>query len=379
MPFGLYVHFPFCKNKCSYCDFYKERYNRALEREFYHALRIETELAAEDPAIQRQTITTIFIGGGTPNLTDLELFADWLALVRRNFDIAPQIEFTIECNPDQVTLDNLQTLKDLGVNRPVFGIQSFNIDLLKLLDRRHNPHDSQRAIYYANALDFRNFGVDLIFGLPGQTARLLSADMDQLLDFEPPHISFYQLTVEEGTPLWERVRRGKVKMPEQELTLALYRGGVERMAEAGYHRYEVSSFAREGFECRHNLGYWEGSDFLGLGPSAHSFVGDVRFANCPDVHDYIKSLKSGILPRTIDESGIEERMTEAIMLGLRTSAGISRAVFADRFGTSVESRFDREQYALLVESGYLIPDRGILRLSDDGIHLADEITRRLLK
>jgi len=379
MPFGIYVHFPFCKNKCSYCDFYKERYNRALEREFYHALRIETELAAEDPAIQSQTVTTIFIGGGTPNLTDLELFADWLALLRRHFDIAPRIEFTIECNPEQVTLESLQRLRELGINRPVFGIQSFNLDLLKLLDRRHNPHDSQRAIYYANALDLKNFGVDLIFGLPGQTSKMLSADLDQLLDFEPPHISFYQLTVEEGTPLWNRVRRGKVKMPDQELTLALYRGGVERMTEMGYRRYEVSSLAREGFECKHNLGYWEGSDFLGLGPSAHSFISGVRFANCADIGDYVKSLKSGILPRTIDESGIDERMTEAIMLGLRTSAGISRTAFADRFGANVESRFNREQYALLVESGYLIPDRGILRLSDEGIHLADEITRRLLK
>jgi len=379
MPFGLYVHFPFCRNKCSYCDFYKERYNRTLEREFYHALRMETELAAEDPTVQDSTISTIFIGGGTPNLTNLDLFADWLSLLRRYVDVADEIEFTIECNPEQVTLENLEILRDLGVNRPVFGIQSFNIDLLKLLDRRHNPHHSQQAVYFANSLDFKNFGVDLIFGLPGQSSKALSTDLDQLLDFEPPHISFYQLTVEEGTPLAQRVKSGRVKMPDTELTLALYRGGGEEMADRGYRRYEVSSFAREGFECRHNLGYWEGSDYLGLGPSAHSFINGVRFANAVDVRQYVESLKAGILPRVIDESGPDERMTEAIMLGLRTSQGISRSAFAERFGAGVETRFDHDQYAMLVESGYLIPDRGTLRLSDEGIHLADEITRRLLK
>jgi oxygen-independent coproporphyrinogen-3 oxidase len=319
------------------------------------------------------------VGGGTPNLTDLSLFADWLAHARRHFDIAERIEFSIECNPEFVTLENLRALQQLGINRPVFGIQSFNTKLLKLLDRRHNPHHSHAAIYYANALGFKNWGVDLIFGLPGQSSKLLSADMDQLLEYEPPHISFYQLTVEEGTPLAERVRQGKVRLPDQELSLALYRGGVEKMADSGYRRYEVSSFAREGFECRHNLGYWEGGDFIGLGPSAHSFLANIRFANWPNVHDYIASLKSGILPRTIDESGLEERMNEAIMLGLRTSRGISRSAFANRFGHALESRLDRKQYALLVESGHIIPDRGMLRLSDEGIYVADEITQRLLK
>ncbi|HOD67063.1 MAG TPA: radical SAM family heme chaperone HemW [candidate division Zixibacteria bacterium] len=379
MPFGLYVHFPFCRNTCSYCDFYKEKHQAALEREFYHALRIETELAAEHPAVQRSQVTTIFIGGGTPNISDPDLLTDWLGHLRRHIDVADEIEFTIECNPEAVTREQLERLKGLGVNRPVFGVQSFNTRLLKLLDRRHHPHDSYRAIYYANALGFRAWGVDFIFGLPGQTSKMLAADLDQLLDFEPPHVSYYQLTVEEGTPLWRRVKAGKLRMPDQELLLALYRGGVEQMADLGYLRYEVSSFARPGFECRHNLGYWEGAEYLGLGPSAHSYLDNTRFANWPNVREYIKALQAGILPRTVDESGAPERMTEAIMLGLRTARGISRSAFAERFGQPIESRLDTEQYALLVESGHLIPERGMLRLSEEGIHLADEITRRLLK
>ncbi len=379
MQLGLYVHFPFCTNTCSYCDFYKERYEQTLEKQFFHALRIETELAADDSAIQNAEIVSIFIGGGTPSLVNPDLFADWLSLLKRHFVVGDTIEFTIECNPESVTLTQMQVMRELCVNRPVFGIQSFNTDTLQLLDRKHNPFHSQRAIYYANALGFRNFGVDLIFGLPGQTSKMLAKDLDQLLDLNPPHISFYQLTVEEGTPLARRVANGEIALPDQELLLAMYRGGVEQMSDFGYHRYEVSSFAQPGFECKHNLRYWEGGDFLGLGPSAHSFIQDQRFANCADVHTYISSLQSGKLPRVIDKSGNEERMTEAIMLGLRMSQGISRSAFAKRFGVPIEEKLDREQFNILVESGHLIPDKGNLRLSDEGIYLADEITRRLIK
>ncbi len=379
MQLSLYLHFPFCSNKCSYCDFYKELYERSLEKEFFHALRIETELIGDDPAVQNAEIVSIFVGGGTPSLMDLDLFADWLSLLKRQFQVPEHIEFTIEANPESVTVERLQVLKELGVNRPVFGTQSFNTRLLELLGRRHNPYHSQRAVYLAHALDFRNFGVDLIFGLPGQTSRMLSDDLDQILDLEPPHISFYQLTVEDGTPLAGQVASGEVQMPSPELSLAMYRGGSERMIEAGYHRYEVSSFAKPGHACQHNLRYWEGGDFLGLGPSAHSFLDGRRFANTSNLGEYIRSLQSGMLPRFVDESGHEERMTEAIMLGLRTAQGISRSAFAQRFGVPLEERFDREQYNILVETGHLIPDRGTLRLSEEGIYLADEITRRLVK
>ena len=354
-------------------------YDTSLEKKFFHALRIETELASEDPFLQEATIGSIFIGGGTPSLVNCDLLADWLSVLRRHYDVAEGVEFTVECNPESVTLDLLQIFKELGVNRPVFGIQSFDTKTLQLLGRRHVPDHSRRAIYLANVLGFRNFGVDLIFGLPNQNSRLLSSDLDQVIDLEPPHISFYQLTVEENTKLSKQVASGTIKLPDQELTIGFYRGGCEKMAIEGYFRYEVSSFAKPGFECRHNLRYWDGGDFLGLGPSAHSFIDEQRFANRVDVQQYIESLTSGILPRTVDESGVEERMTEAIMLGLRTSRGISRSAFTERFGTSLEKRIDRKQYALLVESGHLIPDRGSLKLSEEGIYLADEITRRLLK
>jgi len=380
MAFGLYVHFPFCKNKCSYCDFYKELHRASLEKEFYEALNIETELVAEKQALIDKEITTVFIGGGTPTLTDVEYFTHWLETLKRFFFLSDNIEFSIENNPEFITLEKMQAFKELGINRPVFGVQSFNEKLLKVLRRKHKSHAVYRAVYLANVLGFENFGVDLIFGLPGQTSKMLSADIDQLIDLDPPHISFYQLTVEPGTDLADGVERGRLKMPDQELTLAQYRGGCSQMAENGYHRYEVLSFAREGFECQHNLGYWEGQDYIGLGPSAHSFVAGQRYSNAADVREYIDSLKNKReRPLIKDESSFEDRMTEAIMLGLRTSRGIERSRFASRFGVELEKKLDSEQYKIFVNSGHLLSEKNTVRLSDEGIYLADEITRRLVK
>jgi len=379
MSFGLYLHFPFCRNKCSYCDFYKELYDHELERQYYKALQIETELVARQLDSSDKEISTIYIGGGTPSLTSLELFENWLNNLRSLFDIRSDVEFSFENNPESVTVDLLSWLEGLGVNRPAFGIQSFNVQLLRLLDRKHRPDDSHRAVYLANALGFGSFGVDFLYGLPNQTGKLLSVDLDELIDLNPPHVSFYHLTVEEGTPLYGRVKSDRLRMPDDDLTTALYRGGAALLTDAGYERYEICSFAKPGHECRHNLAYWEGGDYLGLGPAAHSFMDGRRFANSRDISKYVDSLLNGKRPLIVDESGLEQRMTEAIMLGLRTTRGINRSRFASRFGRQLEDRLERTQYDMLVESGHLIPDRGSLRLSDEGLLLADEITRRLVK
>lgn len=312
-------------------------------------------------------------------MTSLNLFADWLSHLKRYFTISDKLEFSIECNPESVTFEKLKILSELGVNRPVFGIQSFDTETLKLLDRKHSIHDSYQAVYNANLLDLKNFGVDLIFGLPYQNSQKLSYDIDQIIDLEPAHISFYQLTVEPGTKLAQKIDRGTIKLPDSDLMLGLYRGGCEKMSEDGFTRYEVSSFCREGFECRHNVRYWDGSDYLGIGPAAHSFINGQRFYNIDNLHEYKSKLRSGIFPRIVDASGLEERMTEAIMLGLRMSEGINRLSFRKRFGVSLRSCLDKIQYDHFIESGHLIPDKGRLRLSDEGFYLADEITRRLVK
>jgi oxygen-independent coproporphyrinogen-3 oxidase len=379
MSFGLYLHYPFCHNRCAYCDFYKEQYDAAHENEFYSALTVETELAARQYGAVDGEIKSIFIGGGTPSLTDPELLSSWLDRLKSLFNVAVGIEFSIECNPESVELDSLRTLIDLGVNRPVFGIQSFHPASLRLLDRRHEPRDSHRAIYYAHALGVENIGCDLIFGLPGQNLRVLTVDLEQLIDLGPAHISYYQLTVEPGTVLAARVDSGEVRCHDNDMLHAMYRTGCEKMATAGYRRYEVSSFARPGFECRHNQGYWDGSSYLGLGPSAHSFMQDKRWANTPDLREYVRSVQAGAPACIEDPSGRKERIEEAIMLGLRTAGGVGRFQFAQRFDCEPEEYLDPRQLDLLTASGHLVRDELSVRLSDLGMNLADEITRRLVK
>lgn len=377
MAFGLYLHFPFCRNHCSYCDFYKESYKFEQERAYFEALRIETDLAVEDLAGGDYEISTIYVGGGTPSMASLDLFGKWLEQIHQMLVIPAGIEFSFECNPESVSRDMLRTIKKLGVNRPVFGVQSFNKRLLKTLGRKHKIEDTHRAFYFARALGYQNFGTDVIFGLPGQTLRMLNRDLDHIIELEPPHLSFYQLTVEEGTPLAAQVDSGKVRMPTDEDSAAMYQGGIERLREAGYERYEVSSLAQPGYECRHNIAYWEGNDYIGLGPAAHSFVNGQRMSNVSNLQKYMESLHAGDRPLEIDDSGIEERITESIMLGLRMSKGIDRSAFESRFGKPVEDCIEGDVVKELKENELLEESDTHVYLTDDGILLADEIIRRL--
>ncbi len=354
-------------------------HDAASEKHFWAALHTETELAAAALGESTRSISTIFVGGGTPSMIGIEQFANWLHLAKSLFHVPDNIEFSFECNPDSVTLELMQTLKSLGVTRPTIGIESFDTRALKSLNRPQTVEDCQRAVYYAHALGFRTFGVDLIFGLPNQTTKKLSKDLDQLVDLEPPHISYYQLTVEPGTRLHEQVSANKVRMPGDQLMHAMYKGGYERFLARGYERYEVSSFAKPGHQSEHNKGYWTGRNYLGFGPSAHSFMDGKRFVNTPDLRSYVRSLRKGELPRAIEDSGSAERMMEAVMVGLRTTVGIDRVIFTERYGQSLDDLLDRRQYDMLVESGHLLPEGTQLRLSDEGMLLADEITRRILR
>jgi oxygen-independent coproporphyrinogen-3 oxidase len=376
MSIGLYLHFPFCRNRCAYCDFYKEVHDPDLEVRYFEALGIETQLAAQE--CDDRELATIYVGGGTPSLANLRLLGDWLDQIKREFLVPREVEFSFECNPESVNLETMQTLSGLGVSRLIFGVQSFQPKLLKTLGRRHRLHDTHQAVYLANALEFDTWGIDLIFGLPGQTAKLLSKDLISLTELEPPHVSFYQLTVELGTALAEQVVQGKVKLPGDELSYAFYRAGCEHLSDAGYERYEVSSFAKPGHACAHNIGYWEGRDYLGLGPAAHSFMNGRRYANARSVSEYIAGLNEGRRPVTVDESGVEARMIEAIMLGLRTAKGIDRTTFLTRFGCALDSRLRLDMVELLVKSGHLIDDERGVRLTDDGFFVADEIIRRII-
>jgi len=379
MALSLYIHFPFCSNLCGYCDFYKETYRPDLEERFFAALERELVLAVDDVERTARQLDTIYIGGGTPSLAHLPHLERFLNELHRHFSLATDLEFSFEINPESIDADKLLRLRELGVNRPIFGMQSFNVNLLKRLNRRHTLDDSYRAVYQTRAAGFDNFGIDMIFGLPRQTSRLLSDDLDQVVDLAPPHISYYQLTVEPNTPLARNVATGKIRMPGNDLMAAMYRAINQTLTKYHYTRYEVSSFARLGFECRHNLRYWEGGDFLGLGPAANSFIGDRRFANVADLAVYLKSLDNKARPLVVDAVGPEGRITEAVMLGLRTSRGISRKDFRHRFGMPVEQALNSDIFSLLKNNGLIAIDKDYIKLTETGIPVADDIIRRLIK
>ena len=403
MAFGLYLHFPFCRHKCAYCDFYKESHDHVLETRFYETLRIETELAAHALRERALQVATIYIGGGTPSLTDLDMFQSWLQQVRRLLGCRDDVEFSFEINPESCSRELLERLLELGVNRPVFGVQSFDRKLLNVLSRKHELRQVHEAVYLANALGFDSYGCDLLYAMPGQTGKMLSFDLDQMTDLAPPHISFYQLTVEPGTELARQAERGKLTMPDSDFAQALYQAGHEHFKENGYERYEICSFAKSGgltvpgppeadphlpengsprrpeHACRHNLNYWTGGDYLGLGPAAHSFINGRRFSNVANLYEYMEALEKGRRPIIEDHSGEKERVFEAIMLGLRTARGIDRTQFEKRFSRPLSDVIDTKQCELFLNSGHLVDDGDCLRLSDEALILADEITRRLTK
>lgn len=379
MAFGLYLHIPFCPYLCSFCDFYKELHSVRRERLYFDALMRETELVARDYALIDHEISTIYVGGGTPSMTSIELFADWLALLKSLFHIPEGVEFSFEQNPDSVDADRAVALRSLGVTRPTIGIESFHPELLAKMGRPHKLEDTYRAVYLARAAGFPTFACDLMFGFPNQSIAQLSSDLDHLIAVSPPHISYYQLTIEPNTRLARQIERGDMELPSEEELLAMYQAGVEKFSHAGYHRYEVSSFALPGHECRHNIGYWEGKDYLGLGPSAHSFMLGQRFSNTADLDLYLASLSEGRRPMIEDSSDIDHRMTESILLGLRTSSGISKGEFARRFGIPLEQRLNLDQLAIFTSTGHLAADQLQIRLTESGLALADEITRRLIR
>lgn len=379
MPLSLYIHYPFCTNLCHYCDFYKIKYSPEIEAEYFKALKNEIEMVGKSLGQGTEIVETIYIGGGTPSLAASRHLEKLVEQIKKGFRLSINLEFSLEINPESVDSEKLLFFKELGVNRPIFGIQSFDVRSLKLLNRTHNREDSYRAIYLARGIGFDNFGIDMIFGLPQQTAKNLGDDLIQLLELTPPHLSYYQLTVEKETELAMKIDNGELNIPDSDLSATMYRSITTELEEHNYSHYEISSFARAGYECRHNICYWNGGDFLGLGPSAHSFIRGKRFANVSNIATYLEKLGRFERPLICDDDSIDSRISETIMLGLRTSWGIDREKFKQWFGIPIEQAVDDNSLKTLIDSGLVDPDGDHIKLTKSGFPLADEIIRRLVK
>lgn len=324
-------------------------------------------------------ISSIYIGGGTPSLADPELLTRWISLLGSFTRYLPDYEFTIEANPESLTNEFARATFEGGVNRLIIGVQSFNSGSLRQLNRRQSTKDIYRAFYLARAAGYDNIGADLIFGLPGQRMSHLRTDIERLMALEPKHISFYQLTVEQGTPLARSVTSGTIDLPDDDRCAAMYQFGSHILIDRGYRRYEVSNFAREGYFSRHNFAYWTFAPFIALGPAAHGFVNGRRYANVADINQYVELIEKGLLPWTfVEEISPQQRLIEAIMLSLRTVDGIDKEKFLLRFDDAAEGIFQGETLKRYVESGHLIDAAGFVRLTDSGFLVADKIISDLV-
>jgi oxygen-independent coproporphyrinogen III oxidase len=367
---GLYIHIPFCRTKCPYCNFYSQT-DLSVLPDFIEGLDNEMRMAAQGFG---GPFDTVYIGGGTPSVLSPGQMEKILAGVQEHFRLAPETEFTLEANPGDVDLPYLHSLKKLGLTRLNLGVQSFDPQALAFLGRRHTAQQAVKAIHASRKAGFDHLGLDFIYGLPGQTPGSWLDTLDRAMEFSPEHLSCYQLTFEDETPMGKSCRRGNILPRGEDELFRFFMSTSERLENAGFIHYEVSNFARGlSYASRHNQKYWDHTPYLGLGPSAHSFSGSTRWWNSRSVKTYLTRLQSENLPVEEKENLTREQLRlEAWFLGLRTSKGIDREDFSARYGEASLSR-NAEVLARLREKGLLTDQDGRLRPTRAGLAVADTL------
>ena len=385
VPAGIYLHIPFCRIKCPYCDFntyagiddQRPRYVAALKEELRHRLRLHEASTVEGRPF---AASSLYFGGGTPSLLDPEDVAELVSLA------GSPAEVTLEANPGTVDLEKLKALRNAGVNRLTLGCQTFQPALLAGLGRLHDVAQSRQALAHAHEAGFTEINVDLMYGLSGQTMAQWDADLDEAIGAAPTHLSLYNLTIEEGTPFARWRSAGTLPLPSEELQGAMYERAVERAEAAGWRRYEVSNFARPGSECRHNRVYWSGAPYLGCGAGAHGFApGDGtpsfgrRWWNLRVPRRYCREVEAGRLPEEGHEAlGRDEAIYEALLLGLRTRDGLDLAAFRRRFGISAGALL-KEPLSDMLARGLVREAEGRLVVAEDAVILLDSLLERLVR
>lgn len=324
---GLYIHIPYCKQKCKYCSFFSKPCASVEER--YFSLLLEE---IESYACEKVTIDTIYIGGGTPSLLSKEQLTALFERINQTFTVEENAEISIELNPESATEELLIYLKNCGVNRLSFGVQSFNDEELEAIGRLHKSKTAAEKITIASKY-FANVNLDLMVGLPFQTKESFEKSLGKALSLPVKHISVYSLILEENTPLFKMVEKG-LKIPDEDETVEMYELAERMLKEKSFNRYEISNFARSGYECKHNLNCWNFKEYIGVGSSAHSFFKNERYSNPEDIEKFsdinnrIKYLNNG-----------NDRISEYIMLALRTAKGIDKQLFFERFGIDFDKTF----------------------------------------
>lgn len=386
----LYIHIPFCVKKCAYCDFLSgtqdaetiENYVQALVREIYsHRMGQEQKFISEtldDTAV----VSSIFLGGGTPSVLKPEQIERIFKALIANFVVAKDAEISMEANPGTVTKEKLHVYKQCGINRISFGLQSANNEELQLLGRIHTYEEFLESYRLARECGFDNINVDLISAIPKQTLQSWEETLQKVKALNPEHISAYSLIVEEGTPFAEMYGEGcprEKDLPSEEEERAIYQRTKELLENAGYHRYEISNYAKEGKECKHNLGYWERKEYLGLGLGAASLQNNIRYRNTDDLNIYLQHSKNSSEIRKEEQIlSLTEQMEEFVFLGLRKMEGVSEMEFRDLYGKEIDEQYGT-QITRFVGEGLLKREKGRLSLTEAGIDVSNYVFAEFLE
>lgn len=369
----LYIHIPFCKQRCIYCDFY----STTLSPEFTHSYveAVENEINDRHLELPSHTLSSVYIGGGTPSLLPIDAIHKLFTAIRSRFVLAHDAEITFEVNPDDVNIQFIKVLKSEGVNRMSLGVQSFNDNQLKLLNRRHSSAQAVDAVNLIHQMGIQHINLDLIYGQPHQTLEMWTSDVRQALSLPIDHLSAYALTVEESTKLQHMLKKGIITMPSEDDTLSMYKILCQEAEQRGFQHYEISNFSLPNAHSRHNCGYWQSKHYLGIGPGAHSYDGKTRKINPQNIHKYIESC--GIINRQVEELTVNEQCNDLIITSLRTRQGLNLQTFYDNYGPQRTDKLltwasPHIQRKSLVREGHT------LRLTENGIFISNDIISDLM-
>ena len=383
-PFSIYIHVPYCHSKCPYCDFNVYAVKEVPEQSYVDMILKEWALLNDHPAVKQAPLVSIFFGGGTPSFLSTEALSTLLGTIRADCSCIEHPEFCLEANPQDCTREFAREIQMAGFNRVSLGSQTLSSSTLSILGRKHSPQQVYAAIEHFRNEGLSNISIDMMFGVPGQSVKDIKRELGEVLALSLPHLSTYQLTIEQGTPFYVAERTGRLVLPPEDETVVMMRTIHDDLCDHGYRHYEISNFAQEGYESVHNLGYWTARNYLGLGPGAHSFLqykdpelGQqyLRRANLASPDAYNSQISQGKLATAWHEhSNLAARMAEFVMLGLRTQKGVCPERFQSLFGYSFIQCYEEELLELQDRKLITTSPNGAYTLTWDGIILADSVT-----
>ena len=370
-PTSAYIHIPFCTQICYYCDFSKVFIkNQPVDSYLEH-------LIEEYHSYDIKKLRTLYIGGGTPTALSAPQLAFLLEKLTDKLDLSYLEELTIEANPGDLDQEKIAVLKDSPVNRVSLGVQTFNDRMLKQIGRSHTEKDIYENIANLKKAGFDNISIDLIYALPKQTMEDVKINVAKAIALDIPHMSLYSLILENHTVFMNRMRRGKLPLPKEDLEAEMFEYIIAELEKAGFEHYEISNFSKPGFESRHNLMYWDNAEYYGIGAGASGYVDGVRYKNHGPIRHYLEAVEAGNARVQEEVLTLKEQMDEEMFLGLRKKSGVSKKRFEEKFGVSFEDQYGAV-VSELTEQGLLVPDRDIVRMTKQGLFLGDTVAEKFI-